>query len=408
MQDPNNPFAVAPTQPPANNGAAAPNPFQTAEPDQSVADPSPFAGVGTESPFGLVEPTAGRPAKLPERRFPTAPNGNESESPQMMNGGVGVAPNGEASPFERAAAPQASPFEPVVGGPTEGFLADRVENGAGPSVPPAQAAPAFEPAPVAPQNGFQPVAPPQQAPAPEPTFPTDGANGTDTPQIAPNGGGFAPVTPPAAPAPTPAPASPLAAAAAATGFAAVDAPEVLYRNGDQSPVAAAPAPIQAPAPVASQPEFVVPHPAMAPEAPALREVAPPAPPAPVNEAPQAVATSGVAHAGTPQLVLRAIFGVTHELNADEMLQRARTLPGVRNLNIVGAEEARAMQLLRNKVSQLGFGEQHSIALSSGDGDVDIIEEEGTTLAVLHEDGGYAPGVRETLIIVTRELARLNG
>ncbi|MEN8846631.1 MAG: hypothetical protein ABF377_00975 [Akkermansiaceae bacterium] len=89
-----------------------------------------------------------------------------------------------------------------------------------------------------------------------------------------------------------------------------------------------------------------------------------------------------------------------------MLQRARTLPGVRNLRIVGAEEAAAMKVLRVSVSRLGFGEEHSIGHSSADGDVDIIEEKGTTVAVLHEDGGYAAGVRETLIIVTRELARL--
>ena len=98
--------------------------------------------------------------------------------------------------------------------------------------------------------------------------------------------------------------------------------------------------------------------------------------------------------------------MNHELSADEILQRARTLPGVRNLQVVGHEEAQAMRVLRGSVSRMGFGDEHSISLNSEGGDVDIIDEGGVTLAILHEDGGYAAGVRETLIIVTRELARL--
>lgn len=39
-----------------------------------------------------------------------------------------------------------------------------------------------------------------------------------------------------------------------------------------------------------------------------------------------------------------------------------------------------MRFLRSSVSSLGFGEQHSIGLSSTDGDIDIIEEEGRTHA----------------------------
>lgn len=123
---------------------------------------------------------------------------------------------------------------------------------------------------------------------------------------------------------------------------------------------------------------------------------------------QAFDHSSLADNGTAQLALRAIFGVSHELTAEEVLQLARTLPGIRSLNIVEAAEARAIQRLRKKVAQLCFGQQHSIALSSCDGDFDIIEEDGSTLAVLHEDGGYTLGVHETLIIVARELARLNG
>lgn len=312
--DPNNPFAAASVPTPApENGSGAPSPFQIAEPGppaQPWVGPSPFAGVGNDSPFRLAESTSDRPAQLPERRFSGSTKGYE-EAVTEQKGGAG---DGFACPFEQVTA--ADPFEPVFGGPTEGFLPDQEESAAAPELP-------VREDPV--QNGI-------------------------------NGEVFAPVSPPPEP----------------TGFLAMDGPEVLYRNEPQE--------------ISSIPGA-----------------------APAGLSPLAAAAetaSSVAHAGTPQLVLRAVFGVTHELNANEMLQHALHLPGVRKLAVVGLDEARAMQVLREKVSQLGFGEQHSITLSSRDGDVDIIEEEGTTLAVLHESGGYAPGVRETLIIVTRELAHL--
>ncbi|MEJ6830444.1 MAG: hypothetical protein QNK61_09650 [Akkermansiaceae bacterium] len=322
---PQNPFAAAAQ--PATKGTPVQNPFQAASepapappaPEAAAADASPFAGMGTESPFGLVDSSAGRPAKLPERRFPdTAANG--------ANGADGLL--NEQSPFERAGAPappqSASPFEAVIGGPTEGFLAEGflAERPGASSQPPVQ---------------YQPPAPEVAPPLAQPDPATNGS-------------------------------SPFGVAPAAR----------------QKPASFEPAVAERPAPAA------------------FKEVAS----APAVVAPAGQQKGGYAHGGMPQLVLRAIFGVSHELSADEMLQRARTLPGVRNLRIVGAEEAAAMKVLRVSVSRLGFGEEHSIGLSSADGDVDIIEEEGTTVAVLHEDGGYAAGARETLIIVTRELARL--
>jgi hypothetical protein len=120
-----------------------------------------------------------------------------------------------------------------------------------------------------------------------------------------------------------------------------------------------------------------------------------------NQSAQPVAV----HGEMPQLVLRAIFGVTQELNKNEIIQRARTLPGVRNLHLVGSDEAKAMSFLRASVQRMGFGDQNSMSLHTDAGVIDIIEEPGVTLAVLHE-GGYGAGVRETLIIIARELARL--
>ncbi|MGJ8696338.1 MAG: hypothetical protein ACSHYF_08460 [Verrucomicrobiaceae bacterium] len=392
--DPNNPFAAAAVQP-QSNGNSAPNPFQAASP---AREDSPFAGVGDESPFGLVDSGAGRPAKLPERRFPEASAQNGAANGQATSNG--------ASPFERASSPQGSPFEPVVAGASEGFLAERpsspgsggpfqaVEQSTGERPAAQQAAPqpqhqAPQPQYQAPQPQYQ--APPQQqpqheAPAAAPQM-FQQARPEQAPAQRPSSDPFAPVNPvdtafaPVSPPPSQANGN--------NGLAA-------YANGNPGP-SAAPAP-------APQNEFVVPAatPVQAAPAPvqAKQEVAP------ARQVSPHQGPSQVAHAGTPQLVLRAIFGVNHELTADEMLQRARTLPGVRNLRVVGSEEANAMRVLRNSVSQMGFGDEHSIGLSSTGGDVDIIEEEGKTLAVLHEDGGYAAGVRETLIIVTRELARL--
>jgi len=125
-------------------------------------------------------------------------------------------------------------------------------------------------------------------------------------------------------------------------------------------------------------------------------------PAPVAATPATPAITGE----TSQLVLRAIFGVARELDRTEILQRARTLPGIRNLQVVGQTEAAAMGSLRESIQRMGFGDRASLTLTTSGGVVDIIEEPGTSLAVLHE-GTYPAGVQETLIIVARELSRLS-
>ncbi|MDB4727095.1 hypothetical protein OAF66_02920, partial [bacterium] len=61
-------------------------------------------------------------------------------------------------------------------------------------------------------------------------------------------------------------------------------------------------------------------------------------------------------------------------------------------------------VLQKSIGALGLGDE-PLTLRVGDSDIDFIKEEGVTLAVL-TNGGYAAGIRETLIIVARELARL--
>jgi hypothetical protein len=104
-----------------------------------------------------------------------------------------------------------------------------------------------------------------------------------------------------------------------------------------------------------------------------------------------------------QLELRAIFGVDRELNADEILQRARALPGVRHISRVAASEVAAIEGLKNLLPALGL--PGPLKIHAGNTPVDFIREAGVLLAV-QTDGGYAPGVRETLMIIARELGRL--
>ena len=103
--------------------------------------------------------------------------------------------------------------------------------------------------------------------------------------------------------------------------------------------------------------------------------------------------------------MRAIFGVDHPLGQQEIIQRARTLPGVRNVAIVGQQEASALSNFRQAMQSMGFGDSQEMKLNASGGDVDFVTEGNTTLAILHE-GTYAPGVKETLIIVAREIGKL--
>lgn len=105
-----------------------------------------------------------------------------------------------------------------------------------------------------------------------------------------------------------------------------------------------------------------------------------------------------------QLELRAIFGVDRELSADEILQRARSLPGIRGVVRVGPSETTAIESLKNLVPMLGLS--GPLKLYAGNSFVEFVRE-GPVLLAVQTDRGFAPGVRETLIIVARELGRLS-
>lgn len=107
---------------------------------------------------------------------------------------------------------------------------------------------------------------------------------------------------------------------------------------------------------------------------------------------------------TRQLELRAIFGSEGEMTRDEILTRAKALPGIREVTVVGAGEAAAIQTIGDVMTRFGYGSAGAWQMTCSGGVVDFITSEGTTLAVLRE-GRYPAGVWETLMIVARELGK---
>ena len=104
-----------------------------------------------------------------------------------------------------------------------------------------------------------------------------------------------------------------------------------------------------------------------------------------------------------QLELRAIFGVDREMSPDEILQRSRALPGMRNIARVSPQDMTTIEALKQLLPNLGFG-TGALKLYSGSVPLEFIRE-GPVLLAVQTDGGFAPGVRETLMIVARELGR---
>ena len=121
--------------------------------------------------------------------------------------------------------------------------------------------------------------------------------------------------------------------------------------------------------------------------------------------PTVSSTKPSASSGMQQLELRAIFGVDYVLDVNQILQRARSLSGILNVAIVGKQEAEALANFRHAIQGMGLGDFDQMKLNSNRGSVDFISEGNTTLAIQLE-GSYAPGVKETLIIVAREIGKL--
>jgi hypothetical protein len=228
---------------------------------------------------------------------------------------------------------------------------------------------AGDPPPVEARSPFAPEA---MAPSP-----FDGPVAVDSP--------FATAAPAAAPAPAP------ASAASPFAFAAEAAPAA------PPPVpAAAAAPVQHVVATVSVPSHTHQAPAHTP--------APASPPAAAPAAASFESESYDSDSRTiRQLELRAIFGVDRELSADEILQRARSLPGIRLVSRIPATDNATIDAFKRVIAGLGLGGQ--VKLYCGSVPIEFIRE-GSTMLAVQNDGTFAPGVRETLMIVARELGRL--
>jgi len=104
-----------------------------------------------------------------------------------------------------------------------------------------------------------------------------------------------------------------------------------------------------------------------------------------------------------QIELRAIFGVDREMTPEEILQRTRALPGMRNVARVNPQDMATIEAVKTLLPNLGFG-SGSLKLYSGSVPLEFIRE-GSVMLAVQTDGGFAPGVRETLMLVARELGK---
>ena len=114
--------------------------------------------------------------------------------------------------------------------------------------------------------------------------------------------------------------------------------------------------------------------------------------------------SGSGSEALRQLELRAIFGTDRELGEGEILQRSRRLPGVQHLVRVADQEIEAMDTARRALGNLGFA-GGPVNFACVEMPVHFIHK-GKVRLLVQVSGGFAPGVRETLMIVAEELDRL--
>jgi hypothetical protein len=105
-----------------------------------------------------------------------------------------------------------------------------------------------------------------------------------------------------------------------------------------------------------------------------------------------------------QLELRAIFGVDREMSTDEILQRTRSLPGIKHVAKIGYTDVVALESLKPTLQGLGFG-GGNIRLYSGSVPIEFVRD-GQTMLAVQTDGGFAPGVKEAIMIVARELEKM--
>ena len=106
-----------------------------------------------------------------------------------------------------------------------------------------------------------------------------------------------------------------------------------------------------------------------------------------------------------QLAIKAIFGITRELNQAEILKFGSALPGITNLAMAPPMAANAFEEFCSTIEKMGFGDSAAMELSSASGTMDIVSLDGVSM-VVKKEGEYRPGVRETLMLLAREISKL--
>ena len=129
-----------------------------------------------------------------------------------------------------------------------------------------------------------------------------------------------------------------------------------------------------------------------------------------------------------QLALRAIFMTEQTLQPRDVVNLSSAFPGIRSCLIItpqgvtssdhdsGDEQVRSFarsaprtyQSLMALAESIGMQQQGSFTLRTDSGVCSFFVENGACMAVLHQHPSFQPGVREKLILVTREIASMLG
>jgi predicted regulator of Ras-like GTPase activity (Roadblock/LC7/MglB family) len=127
-----------------------------------------------------------------------------------------------------------------------------------------------------------------------------------------------------------------------------------------------------------------------------------------------------------QLALRAIFSTEKTMRPQDIVDFSSQFPGIRGSLIITPEgvtrsgrlddsdEVRHFSekasVLYEKTSslitELGLGTEQTFTLRTGRGIMSFFTHGSICLAVLHGEPNFHPGVREKLILVARELAKM--
>ena len=174
-----------------------------------------------------------------------------------------------------------------------------------------------------------------------------------------------------------------------------------------------------PPPVIAAPQ---PAPAPAPLEPAVRMLSP----APAGLSAPPVEFNFGESIDYTQTLLRAFFFVTGDLTPHQIVDHCSQIPGLRSClaivsgNVIAsghdstsedisrftANAPRAFEFLTGLAESMSFEGNGSFTLRAGASERTFFIESGICLAVLHEKPGFAPGVREKLILTARALAEM--